>query len=397
MKKRLFIITALLLCLITTACTKVYEGTGEKSFRVISNVKGLSFDMYESFLDGCLFTTGILDTDQLNNGSTYVYRNDSTDYMAYNSRSFGVVAQKINSLDLNGEKKSVVKSKLSNLYFLNSSVTTKASGISYKKKVGKEATKYITTKQTEVGIAPNVLSFQNYYGYLAYIECNNGDAYAIFAGTIAPLEEVDGSVKDTLYHIASSMKVTEVKDGTSDTKTDTSENEQPVASLPDTNVYAEEPAKETTSVSVAPKPEVEERDVDLPNTTDKLNVEIRTSAYNGTVTESTVGVKIKSVNRDAEDMVKKLEADYFAPMDGCHLELAEYEISNKQTDADTVRINVVGADFEKLTYNGIKYSKRTYDVAKNGKIYVYYEIPNGCKEYVLEIGGMTEKGYFYVK
>lgn len=403
MKRKILIITALFMCLFISACAKVYEKTEDKSFRVIDNVKGLSFDMYKPFLENCLFSTGILETDQLNNGATYVYRNNTTDYMIYNSKSFGAVAQKIDSLNLKGEKNSTIKGRLSSLYFLNSSVTSKASAVSFKDESSKGVTKYITTKQIEVGIAPNVLSYQNYYGYLAYIECDNGEAYALFAGTVNPIDDVDGDVKDMLYHIVASMRVTDTGGLISKIDDDVSEGEvtEPVTfeGVSKPVGFTETESEDNHELLISEPVEIKSAvtEVDVPNKTSKLNSVIKVSAYNGTTEDSMVTVKVVKIDRKAEDTVKKYESEYVPPKDGCHYEMIQFDLTDTKTENDTIRINVVGLDYEKLAYNGIKYSKRTYEVENNGKRYVYYEIPNGCKKYVLEIGGMTEKGYFYVK
>ncbi len=386
MKRKILLVTIFICALMIAGCTKVYEKTDDKSFKVIKNIKGLTFDVYSPFLDNCSFSTGILETDQLNNGTTYVYRNDTTDYMIYNSKSFGVVAQKIDSLGLNESKKTDVKVRLSNLYFLNTSVTSKASAIKFKYDESGDITKYITSKPIEVGIAPNVLSFQNYYGYLSYIERDNKDAFVIFAGTINPIEEVDNDVREKLYHIVASMVIDDNNIGL----TDVSENDTSFPAVTFEGVKEEEVVE---AVVEEPIPEP----IEAITKTDSINVDIKTSAYNKTQEESVVNVCIKSVNRRADDFIKAYEKDYFEVKDGCHFEMVEYELKNPQTEDDYVRFNLVGLDAEKLVYNGIKYSKRTYELTKGKKTYVYYEVPNGCKEYMLEIGGLGEKGYFHVK
>ena len=59
-----------------------------------------------------------------------------------------------------------------------------------------------------------------------------------------------------------------------------------------------------------------------------------------------------------------------------------------------VNIKMLGLDGEKLKFRGVPASSRTYDIysfkeqAEAGyiKLYCYYAVPNGCKEYMLECG-----------
>lgn len=77
---------------------------------------------------------------------------------------------------------------------------------------------------------------------------------------------------------------------------------------------------------------------------------------------------------------------------GSHLEACVYDV--KFTTEDTyLNITLKGLDGNKLVYQGIAYSTRTYDiiyddnkVGWNNDRIVYYYVPNGCTEYVLQFG-----------
>ena len=52
-----------------------------------------------------------------------------------------------------------------------------------------------------------------------------------------------------------------------------------------------------------------------------------------------------------------------------------------------VNVKLRGMDGENLKFRGIAYSQRTYDISvSDTEFYSFYAVPNGCREYVLEIG-----------
>ncbi len=103
--------------------------------------------------------------------------------------------------------------------------------------------------------------------------------------------------------------------------------------------------------------------------------------------------------KEASDMVKK----YFQSEDaigvyedapvGCSWNVAEYSV-NADPVTQYTDIRLLGIDGEKLRFRGIEYPIRTYDIytfmeEEQGvfsKLYCFYAVPNGCSEYMLEIG-----------
>lgn len=84
--------------------------------------------------------------------------------------------------------------------------------------------------------------------------------------------------------------------------------------------------------------------------------------------------------------------NYFEAPAGCTWHVAEYYIKNGK-ELPYIDIKLKGIDGNRLVFRGIKYTGRTYDILEYGKsdafcgpYYVYYAIPNGCKEYALECG-----------
>ena len=77
---------------------------------------------------------------------------------------------------------------------------------------------------------------------------------------------------------------------------------------------------------------------------------------------------------------------------GSHLEACVYDVKFGSTDT-YLNITIRGLDGNKLVYQGVSYSSRTYDiiyddnkVGWNNERIVYYFVPNGCEEYVLQFG-----------
>lgn len=92
---------------------------------------------------------------------------------------------------------------------------------------------------------------------------------------------------------------------------------------------------------------------------------------------------------------------------GCSWNVIEYSLAKSQSEAYT-DIWLEGLDGEKLNYRGVSYKKRTHDIfayeskTETGyeKLYCFYAVPNGCKEYLLEAGDPGIKSvdaFFHIK
>lgn len=88
--------------------------------------------------------------------------------------------------------------------------------------------------------------------------------------------------------------------------------------------------------------------------------------------------------------------EYQNPPAGYSWHVVEYKVLEKPEDL-YVNIKMLGLDGEKLKFRGIAASSRTFDIfsfMETGencyeKLYCYYAVPNGCKEYMLECGTRT--------
>ncbi|WP_026667600.1 hypothetical protein [Butyrivibrio sp. AE2005] len=110
--------------------------------------------------------------------------------------------------------------------------------------------------------------------------------------------------------------------------------------------------------------------------------------------KETVAVKVSSLctAQEAVNLIKKactekvVPYSYFEAPVGCSWHLVKVEDQGKK---GYLNIKVVGADGNKLTFRGIKYPMRTYMLDFKDEVYAYYAVPNGCSEYVLEVGDGT--------
>lgn len=97
--------------------------------------------------------------------------------------------------------------------------------------------------------------------------------------------------------------------------------------------------------------------------------------------------------KDAVNLIRKAFSDgtiygeYFDAPEGCMWHAVHYTVAYPQNVDGYVNVKIRGMDGENLRFRGIAYSHRSYDIKiSDGEYYAFYAVPNGCPEYVLEIG-----------
>lgn len=84
---------------------------------------------------------------------------------------------------------------------------------------------------------------------------------------------------------------------------------------------------------------------------------------------------------------KTVYGDYFDPPEGCSWHAVHYTVSFPSDLSCYLNVKLRGMDGEDLKFRGIIYPHRTYDIkVSETEFYAFYAVPNGCPEYVLEIG-----------
>lgn len=96
---------------------------------------------------------------------------------------------------------------------------------------------------------------------------------------------------------------------------------------------------------------------------------------------------------EAEEFLKRYcrrnQFEYIPPDNGTTWHVAALHYDFGTSTDPYVNVRLVGMDGDNLIYRGVPYSKVTHDVLHepgSDITYVFYAVPNGCKEYALEIG-----------
>lgn len=101
------------------------------------------------------------------------------------------------------------------------------------------------------------------------------------------------------------------------------------------------------------------------------------------------GTEAEAVIKDAYNK-GIVTGNYFSPPEGCCFHVIHYTVAFPEGADGYVNVKLRGMDGEKLRFRGISYTQRTYDIkVSDTEFYAFYAVPNGCSEYVIEIGEGT--------
>lgn len=235
-----------------------------------------------------------------------------------------------------------------------------------------------------------------------------------------PVEEVTESTEPTEEEIEDeatteedTVVIEDVDESEESTEDNTGENEEPSEEVAEDDT-TEEPT-EDESVNEETVDEVPAEVIEVPEPTVEAKVDVlanptesdyynpltitQTGQYSPNTYKEGQPTDVESIHidnlytgSDAQTLLKTLGVTRKAK-DGTSYQVIEYTTSCDITKYYT-NIKITGLDGERLKFRGISYTTRTYDVltkAESGdnrytKLYCYYEVPNGCKEYALSIG-----------
>ena len=86
-------------------------------------------------------------------------------------------------------------------------------------------------------------------------------------------------------------------------------------------------------------------------------------------------------------MLKKILGESFVPAGaGTTWNVVEYDVDYPDDERPYLNALFTGMDGNNLRLRGIKYSKRTKQLSYDDKHYLYYEVPNGCSQYLIKFG-----------
>lgn len=115
------------------------------------------------------------------------------------------------------------------------------------------------------------------------------------------------------------------------------------------------------------------------------------SGFENAVVKVDAVYKGQEAVRIIKDGYAKENIRYFESQEGTSWHIAHYTVDYSScSEKGYLNVKLRGMDGENLRFRGIKYSQRTYVIpVSEEEYYCFYEVPNGCKEYVLECGDGT--------
>ncbi|MEE1255631.1 MAG: hypothetical protein UHN47_03850 [Lachnospiraceae bacterium] len=115
------------------------------------------------------------------------------------------------------------------------------------------------------------------------------------------------------------------------------------------------------------------------------------SGFENAVVKVDAVYKGQEAVRIIKDGYAKENLRYFESQEGTSWHVAHYTVDYSScSEKGYLNIKLRGMDGENLRFRGIRYSQRTYVIpVSEEEYYCFYEVPNGCKEYVLECGDGT--------
>ncbi len=115
--------------------------------------------------------------------------------------------------------------------------------------------------------------------------------------------------------------------------------------------------------------------------------------------QTVVDIRVDNIitGKDATKLIKQYNGRKSTPLEGTSFVVVEYTTDSSEKDA-YVNLRFCGVDGERLKLRGVSYTTRSYDLDNTEEMqaeytvptyahrYAYYEVPTGCKEYLLVFG-----------
>lgn len=422
-----------------SGCSSLTE-ENKSGYTRVTVVDGVVFDMPEGYLSTATAITSISKEEDYGNES-YIYKDGSENYLMFNI-GYVVVAVKSNTTfglyDALDVTDTIKNNDINGIWF-----APEGKKLSFEETGSASDYKMIAEVTADVSVTPTV--YGNFVGKFGYVSNGNYEC-SMFVGMRGDkLDDLTSNQKKTIDHIVKSLQLTNEQTEKTQTDEETIVLESEIAlenteievqiteetetrtevSVQETEMTTEEDSEylmetemETEGPQIA-KDNSEESEVHFMSvnsnqqeTVDALYSDIyhflevgekgRLAAItpDGQSTDSVIiGVDKLYTGEEAEELIKELLSDsenlasYEEPQDGYSWHLIEYCL-NKSTEEIYVNIKLLGLDGEKLRFRGVSIPSRTYDIFSEveyedymyRKCYCYYEVPNGCKEYMLECG-----------
>ena len=435
-----YIVTVMLAALLLSGCsTGLYEKTA-RGYDAIQEVPGISFDIPDGLADFATAVSSISDSMGFDRQNTYVYKDLSGKYFLFCMDTIVVAAQKGSDfhLDETDNYEDIIQSTdLFGIWF-----TKTGKKLSYE--VDKKGNEYKVIADVDASVSLTRDLFDDYRGKLTIIG-DGQEEWAVYTGILT--SEYDNANKSTLSgidHMAKSIHLTgetsispeeqlvEVeestssdsdeeknnsneknsKDGIVDSASETedlSATEEESSKLTESDMQESEYVSEEETVHGEPSNEEESEHRDSITLSNQRIAKKRDNTAYSTI-YSTLGlgesgyadcfskeimdakevvVTVKEIYKGGEAvaLLKKMLNERFIPAGaGTTWHMIEYEVDYPDEERPYLNVLFTGMDGNNLRLRGIKYSKRTKELSFEDKKFLYYEVPNGCNQYLIKFG-----------
>ena len=409
-----------------TGCGSLYS-SHKSGYTEITAVSGVTFEMPENFLSDATAVTSISQDSDYEATETYLYKNGDSCYMLFNMNSVIVAVSTDTSYNLSESDdvdSSITNSTLNGICF----TPKDGSSYAYEESNKKDSYKMIADAVGDVTLTTEL--YGKYDGKFAYVEGSGMECTMFVGANMEKYRKLSGSQEKLIEHIAKSLTITvDEATGSDDQLSEdvsimNSEDSQKETNISDP-VTAEEEATETKTETESAK---RENSGNEQSEQTFLHAESNQHEATGTASDFYHQLKIGDVGRlealdgsgkelkstfvivndlyvkdDADKIIREYcktdecPYEYSTAPEGYSWHAIEYTLSISPEDL-YVDIKLVGLDGEKLKYRGVAASSMTHDIFYNmektedgySKLYCYYAVPNGCKEYTLEFGTRVE-------
>lgn len=407
-----------------TGCGANLYDVPKKGYTQASSVRGVYFDMPTGFLEQATAITDITD-DVDYSKNTFLYKNGKDTYLMFNMEGVIVAVEQGTSYNLRDAKD--VKARLTETDVCEVWITGDQK-ISYSEQEKKGQYKLIAEAYADVSVTSTL--YATCYGQFATVQYKDYECSMFVGVPCQSKDELSGTQKDTIEHIAKSLTMDieyveyiltaqevesnkETTESSEITETEevvigTEEQGEEITTKPSDKTEEDKKNEHEESGAVSLGSNQGEAVDGYSDIYHMLEIGqmgiLDAGAEDGKTLERT-SITIQSLytGEEAIQIIKNHCAsdsalyEYEDAPAGYAWHVVEYT-TKKQPDELYVNIKILGLDGEKLKFRGVPASSRTYDIFTSmvvseeecSKLYCFYAVPNGCKEYMLECGTRVE-------
>lgn len=416
-----------------TGCGSLYTNH-KNGYTKINAVSNVEFEMPDNFLENATAITDISQDSDYEASQTYLYKNGDDCFMLFNVNSVIVAVSTATNYDL--EDADDVDSVITDGN-LNGICFSPEDGknYTYEESNKKESYKMIADAMGDVSVTTEL--YGKYAGKFVYVSNDSMECTMFVGANVEKYKKLTSSQEKLIEHVAKSLVIS------TDNTVNAPVSDKEMQEKADTEIKVSEEVK--TEASDSKDAVMSESEEKVDNTENRstaiddvtkiddgekkyLHADSNQHEAKGTTSDfyhqlkigdagkleaiDNSGKELKSafviVNKlytkdEAESIIKdycksdECPYEYADAPDGYSWHMIEYTLSTAPEDL-YVNIKLEGLDGEKLKYRGVAASSMTHDIfsymQKNddgySKLYCYYAVPNGCKEYTLEFGTRVE-------